>query len=147
MPVLRYFLVVGSALLTLLFVANACLPTPPATQNSQSAVDLSIIRIHSNQKWPERVVFDTSHPTIVPAPKATSDVAMAVTAPAAPSAVASPVKKPARDALAQAPANVGQPHLAETKQKRKAAPKGPIAPPTVLAAQQPHYVVFGNNIW
>ena len=69
MPLARYFLCVGGVLLALLFVVNAALPTLPVTDadRTDTAVDKSIIRIHSDRKWPERVVFDTSLPTIVPA--------------------------------------------------------------------------------
>ena len=69
MPVMRYFVYVGGALLALLFIVSACLPALPVAQtSSQQASDLSIVRIHSNQKWPERVVFDTTRPTITPVP-------------------------------------------------------------------------------
>ena len=71
MPVLRYFIVVGTALLVLLFAVDAYLPKLPAADNVSTAAnatsDLSVIRIHSLQKWPERVEFDTSLPTITPA--------------------------------------------------------------------------------
>jgi len=32
--------------------------------------ELPVIRIHSDRKWPERVVFDTNRPSIVPAASA-----------------------------------------------------------------------------
>ena len=67
MPLMRYFIFVGGALLALLFIADACLPALPVVKASRSDTDLSVIRIHSDTKWPERVVFDTSVPTIIPA--------------------------------------------------------------------------------
>ncbi|NEU96649.1 hypothetical protein [Bradyrhizobium uaiense] len=88
MPVARYFLFVGGVLLALLFVVNAIVPQEAvvASQNqslSSPAVDnKTVVRIKSVQKLPERVVYDTSLPTIVPsqvnavaaaAPPATGD--------------------------------------------------------------------------
>src|SRR5580765_4307706 len=65
----RYFLSVGGILLALLFVADAIAPKVPAaaTDSNDTAVDKSVIRIHSDRKWPEPVVFDTNVPTIAPA--------------------------------------------------------------------------------
>src|SRR5439155_525156 len=60
----RYFLSVGGVLLGLLFVADAVVPTVPAigTDRNDTGADKSVIRIHSDRKWPEPVVFDTSSP-------------------------------------------------------------------------------------
>jgi hypothetical protein len=71
MPVARYFLFVGGVLLALLFVVNAIVPqdaaAPGQTQSlSSPGVDKTMVRIRSTQKLPERVVYDTSLPTIVP---------------------------------------------------------------------------------
>jgi hypothetical protein len=66
-PIARYFIIVGGALAALLFIAGWCLPTPPTRFADQPpAVDRVIIRIKSAHKWPERVVLDTSRPTIAP---------------------------------------------------------------------------------
>ena len=68
MPIARYFIFVGGTLAALLFIAGWCLPTPPARFADQPlAVDRAIIRIKSAHKWPEKVVLDTSQPTITPA--------------------------------------------------------------------------------
>src|ERR1700751_5305996 len=66
MPVVRYFLFVGVALLAFLFAADAYLPKMPAVESPRATADLSVIRIHSVQKWPERIVIDTTLPTITP---------------------------------------------------------------------------------
>ena len=67
MPIARYFIIVGGTLAALLFVAGWCLPTPPAMFADQPlALDRAIIRIKSDRKWPEKVVLDTSQPTIAP---------------------------------------------------------------------------------
>jgi hypothetical protein len=66
-PIARYFIIVGGTLAALLFIAGWCLPTPPARFADQPlAVDRTIIRIKSARKWPEKVVLDTSQPTIAP---------------------------------------------------------------------------------
>ena len=66
MPIARYFIIVGGTLAALLFIAGWCLPTPPARFADQPAIDRAIIRIKSERKWPEKVVLDTSQPTIAP---------------------------------------------------------------------------------
>ena len=65
MPIGRYIAFVGSLLLAILFIADWYLPMAP-TQSVTSREAEPIIRIKSDQKWPERIVFDTSAPTIVP---------------------------------------------------------------------------------
>jgi hypothetical protein len=65
-PLARYFIIVGGTFAALLFIAGWCLPTPPAMFANQLAIDRSIIRIKSARKWPEKVVLDTSQPTITP---------------------------------------------------------------------------------
>ena len=62
MPIRQYFVWVGSALLVALFAADWWLPGP--TAHSHSAIPPSEkvnLRIRSDHKWPERVVFDTAH--------------------------------------------------------------------------------------
>ena len=65
MPVGRYIAFVGSLLLAILFIADWYLPMAP-TQSVTSRETEPIIRIKSDRKWPERIVFDTSAPIIVP---------------------------------------------------------------------------------
>ena len=68
MPIAGYFIIVGGTLAALLFIAGWCLPIPPATFADQSvAIDRAVIRIKSAHKWPEKVVLDTSQPTIASA--------------------------------------------------------------------------------
>jgi hypothetical protein len=67
-PIARYFMFVGCTLVALLFIAGWCLPATPAMFADQSvAIDRAVIRIKSAHKWPERIVLDTSQPTIAPA--------------------------------------------------------------------------------
>lgn len=149
MPLMRYFVFVGGALLALLFVANAFLPAPPVAVSSRSAVDLSVIRIHSDRKWPERVVFDTSRPTMTPAP------APVVAAAQAPSpqktAAAQPLKGQGlgqvREAYAQLRPNPNELRSSAPKHKRKSVAKNYVGQPRFVVAQQPPMLFFGNNAW
>ena len=62
MPVLQYFKWVGGFLLAALLVASRCVPAPlAAASHSDVPLNQKIhIRIHTDHKWPERVVFDTT---------------------------------------------------------------------------------------
>ena len=71
MPLARYFLYVGGVLLTLVFILDACLTKLPVMERAQ--VNSPIIRIHSERKWPERIGFDNTLSTIVPAHTAIVD--------------------------------------------------------------------------
>jgi|tagenome__1003787_1003787.scaffolds.fasta_scaffold19753354_2 hypothetical protein len=59
MPLFQYFGWVGSVLLAALLAANWCLPAPIASPSEVSPDQKINIRIHTDHKWPERVVFDT----------------------------------------------------------------------------------------
>jgi hypothetical protein len=63
-PIARYFIFVGATLAALLLIADWCLPTPPPMFAHRRDIDRSIIRIKSAHKWPEKIVLDTSQPTI-----------------------------------------------------------------------------------
>jgi hypothetical protein len=95
----RYFLYAGGALLALLFLVDRYSPVVPATvagndQTQETALDKEILRIQSAQKWPQKIVFDTDMPTIVP------PAALVVNAPLPPTAEA--VDKSLLDARAEA---------------------------------------------
>jgi hypothetical protein len=140
MPLMRYFVFVGGALLALLFIANASLPALPVTEAARSnPADLSVIRIHSDRKWPERVVFDTSHPTMIPVP-----APLIAEAAIEPAKAATPLKPEVRQAFAQVPAN---PVRMEPKRKRKSVARNYAGPPRILVAQQRPVAFFGNNLW
>lgn len=84
MPLARYFLFVGGALMALLFAFDFLSPKAAADSGIQSAgtIDKSTLRIKSEQKWPERIVFDTTQPTIVPKAAETAQAALPGPAPA-----------------------------------------------------------------
>jgi len=159
MPLLRYFLYVGGALLSLILLANVVLPQEPLPGTLTSATELPPVRIHSDRKLPDRIVFDTSSTVatapvpVLPAPK----VAQAVTPAPAPAVSAEmSAKARVREAFAQLPPSedvsepkmdqmarvvVPEPKMYKVKQapKRVAAPR-PYAPrPLAMVAQQPHF--------
>ena len=80
MPLARYFFFVGGALLALLLMLDAYLPRIAVRQ--KPTVNLPIIRIHSDLKWPERIVFDTRAPTIIAAQSAGAEPGSPSAAPA-----------------------------------------------------------------
>ena len=72
MPIGRYIAWVGTSLLALLLVANWLLPQPLA-EGTADETNRPVIRIASMQQPPERIVIDTSQPTIVPPPTRFAD--------------------------------------------------------------------------
>jgi hypothetical protein len=65
MPLMKYVVFVGSALVLLLLAMNWLLPDPTA-EPVYSSVGRPVIRISSIETLPERVVFDTSMPYMAP---------------------------------------------------------------------------------
>jgi hypothetical protein len=64
-PIARYFMVVGSALVVLLLIAGWSLPEPSRNfPDRPEIIERAVIRIRSERKWPEKIVLDTSQPTI-----------------------------------------------------------------------------------
>jgi hypothetical protein len=59
MPIGRYSLFVGSALLSLLYLADWSVPRL-AAEPAHSELDRTIIRIHSEHRWPTAVAIDTN---------------------------------------------------------------------------------------
>jgi hypothetical protein len=143
MPLARYFLFVGGVLLSLMFISDALLPSVPVAASTEAAADMPFIRIHSDRKWPERIVFDTSIPTITPAPVATAEANV----PSPPTVADVPAKVRVREAFAQLPPEPKKPE-SKPQRKRKIA-RSRVAPPTMLVAQQPRFGFgfFGNDIW
>jgi hypothetical protein len=148
MPVARYFLYVSGVLLALLFLVNAFMPQDLAVANhSAPGLDKTAVRIHSVQKLPERVVYDTSLPTIVP-PAARTVVAAA--APPAPAGDASAQTR-VRNTFAQfVPAEAKKLEPPQAPKKRRIAKVRtypPANPQMRFAQQQPHFGFFGGPIW
>jgi hypothetical protein len=157
MPVARYFLYVGGVLLALLFVIDALVPGEPVVaSNGAPAIERPVVRISSTQKLPERVVYDTSLPIIVPA---TSNIQIAAPQPPALSA-----QSRVRNTLAQFVPESGQaapePKQMQAPKKRKIARvhSNPPAyaqmrfgwqqqPSMRVAQQQQRFGFFGMSSW
>jgi hypothetical protein len=144
MPLGRYFLYVGGALLALLLFLNAYLPSPEAASATATEYSRPVVRIRSAEKLPERIVIDTRIPTIVPAPT--------VVAEAKP-----PAKIPALDALAQISASDLKSADLKKADLKKPEPKAPpkrrvakrtVRQPMVAFAQAPprfDFDLFAHN--
>ena len=163
MLVLRYFGYVGGALLAVLLVCAAMLPKPPPSDGTvaSAAPEGPVIRIHSERKWPERIVLDTNAP--MPAPPVRVAVGpLAQPGPAEPAA-----KAGTGETLAQLPPEQPPKRVAQLgKPEPKVAPRRRIArarfapsryayayayapsyygygrPRTMRVAQQPHFGFF-----
>jgi hypothetical protein len=156
MPVARYFLFVGGALLALLLAIGALFPQQAVVASqAPSSVDKTVVRIRSDQKLPERVVYDTSLPTIVPPPAVTAQVTAPVVAPSAPAAASADATAQARvrETFAQfVPAEAKKPEP-QVQRKRKIAKSRPAPPmqfaqpPQMRVAQQSHFGFFGGSNW
>jgi hypothetical protein len=141
MPLARYFFFVGGVLVALLLISGWLLPKFPMTETADMGADKSFLRISSDRKWPERVVFDTSVAPIAPVQTAMTEEA---------------VMPPAREAVADVSARMGDAfaQLEPTDQKKPESKphwKRKIAKkhlaPRVLVAQQPRFGFFVSNIW
>ena len=161
MPLARYFLWVGGALLALLFMVSAEMPTVPAEQVTNTAAELPMIRIHTDRKWPERVVFDTSVPAVAGPAALIAKSGTGAPVPLNMSDNAAPdTTGRVREAFAQLQPPEAEP-TTQAKQLQTADPKKPelkrpvkrkvarrhMAPPTMMIAQQPPFGFFGKNIW
>ena len=135
MPLARYFFYVGGVLLALLFIADAYLPKLPVAHRVDK--DSYSIRIHSDRKWPERIVYDTSLPTITPPQIASTEQSAA-----APSTIAS-AKPREQEAFTQLPPSAANQLQSSDSKKRKPKPqrqrkitKRHAPPPMLLVARQ-----------
>ena len=149
MPLARYFLLVGGALLLVLLVIGAFLPSLPAVEPFET--QRTTIRIHSEMKLPERVVFDTSVPS---ATHSEAPVIAGIGAP--PPSSADDVSAKAREAFAQVqPSDVSRTRVAELKRpepkpslsRKSETRKRAAAPRKVRLARQPQFDWFGGRMW
>lgn len=142
MPVARYFMFVGGALLALLFLIDAYAPSQAVTiSNAAPTIDRNVVRIRSDAKLPERVVYDTSLPTIFP-PASKVQVAAA---PQPPVAVDPTAQARVRDTFAQfVPVDVKKPDPQVQRKRRVARVR---ANPPMQLAQQQHFGFFGSSTW
>jgi hypothetical protein len=164
MPVLRYFLFVGGALLALLFVCDAVIPQVPLPATLRSGSDLPAVRIRSERRWPERVVIDTTVPAVTPIKIAQADAPKADVGQQS-AAAGDAQKAKVRDAYAQigsaeakttpsaktaalkvadaTPAKAAEFNRPEAKPRRKVAKVHPPRQMMLVAQQpQPHFGFF-----
>ena len=128
MPLLRYFLYVGGALLSLLFFANAYLPQVPSVETSGPR--LPVIHLYAEHRGPQRLVYDTSAPLVSAAPAAKAEAN---------------VSGNVREAYAQLPPpDAGKVSSADAKKPppRRIARRH-SAPPLRMVYQQPQFGWFG----
>jgi hypothetical protein len=147
MPLARYFVFIGGVLLALLFISDAFLPK---SEVAERAAPLPVIRIHSDRKWPERVVYDTNLPTIVP-PQSLSREAN-ILPPTMVTDVSGKTKQ--REAFAQVRTpESNQPQMSDPRRReqksqgRYKVAKRHAPRPTVLVARQTPFGWFSNSIW
>ncbi|MDA9434695.1 hypothetical protein [Bradyrhizobium sp. CCBAU 51627] len=151
MPIFRYFMFVGGALLALLFAADFIWPASPAPQTVAGAgYDQPLIRIRSDRHLPDRVVLDTNQPTIA-APVVTT-AAVAPAKPPAPADVLADMSAKARvrETFAQlTPKADAKPRAQAPAQPRRRVARAHPAPqrgqPMMLVAQQPHFGLFDTT--
>jgi len=154
MPVARYFLFVGGVLLALMLAIDALVPQQ-AVVASQAAptVDKTVVRIRSDQKLPERVVYDTSLPTIVPPAAVTAQLVAPAAKPSVPAVADASAQARVRETFAQfVPGEAKKPEP-QVQRKRKVAKTRPASPmqfaqpPQMRVAQQSHFGFFGGPSW
>ena len=155
MPIFRYFVFVGGALLALLLGVNLVLTRAEDGQATSVASrgEAPPIRIRSDRKLPERIVLDTSQLTIVPPAMQTAAVAPQPPVRAAPSMSG---KAGLRDTFAQFVPTEPKGEAATAKKaearplpRRKIARMRPMPPrwqPAMMLAQQPRFGFF-NMTW
>ena len=158
MPVARYFLFVGGVLLALLLAIDALVPQQAiVASQAASSVDKTVVRIRSDQKPPERVVYDTSLSTIVPPSAVTAQVTAPVVAAVriclAPASADASAQARVRETFAQfVPAEAKKPEP-QVQRKRKIAKSRPAPPmqfaqqPQMRVAQQSQFGFFGGSNW
>jgi hypothetical protein len=140
MPLARYFLFVGPMLLALLFVSDAYLPKLPGAARANADLPVIRIHIHSDRKWPERVVYDTSLPAIIPAQIVNTDAGVTIPATVADVWTTTQV----REAFARLQPSDSKRPEPKPQHKRKIAKNRPA--PMVLVAQRPQFGWFGPRI-
>jgi hypothetical protein len=148
MPLARYFLVVGGALLLVLLFAGAFLPSLPAVERAETK--RSEIRIHSTMKLPERVVFDTSASVV-------ATLVEPATAEIAPATLPSVEYVGARARQAFAQVQSPDPNKPKLSDPRRPGPKAAHARKTqtrhaatlrkMRFARHQSFDWFGNRMW
>jgi hypothetical protein len=147
MPLARYFYFVGGVLLALLFILDATLQKFPVVE--QTKANPPVIRIYSDRKWPERIVYDTSARTIVP-----TSIVRAEGIVHTPEMIAdASARATEREAFAMLPSSADQLPVSNTKtrelkprhQNKIARKRAPA--PRIAMARHLQFGWFGRNFW
>ncbi len=147
MPLARYCSLVGGVLIALLFILDACFPKLPVA--AKAKVYPPVIRIYSDRKLPERIVYDTSLPTIAPIAVATAEETVQ-----APEVVAgAPSQAKEREAFAMLPpspdrlqASAARAPELKPRHHNKIARKHAPAPRFAMV-RQPQFGWFVRSFW
>jgi hypothetical protein len=107
-------------LLALLLVADWCLPSPPPMESFGAPIDSAVPHVRSQNKWPQRLQFDTSVPSGLP--PAAAAVAATVPRDLAPDPKLNAMAE-TRSSERQAPAKP-KPHVA-TRHRYRMPPPSP----------------------
>ena len=126
---------------TAFFILDAYLPKPPITH--RAGTGSYIIRIHSDRKWPERIAYDTSLPTIIPVQIASAEVGANASAMIAD--VSAKVR--VREAFAQLSDTEQLQPFVQKLRKPKLQRQYKVAKRHLPAARQPQFAWFGNGVW
>jgi len=150
MPLAAYFWKVGAVLLALLFVADFWLPRAPTVD--QAAADRPAIRIHSDRKWPERIVFDTRSPVIVAAATVGEATEVATSSDVAEPLVPVAQSPAVANSFAMLPKPGTRPPETVDRKRRKmwrvaARQRRNVQPQMILAARQGQFGWFGFRNW
>jgi hypothetical protein len=147
MPLARYFLLVGGALLVVLLVAGAWLPSLPVVE--QAETQRAKIRIHTEMRLPERVVFDTSMPAVTHPPEPVA-VETAAPSPLSPDDVAAKARQAfahlrSSDESRLKVADTKRPEFKSAPSRKSETRKRAAAPRKIRLARQPQFDWFGGG--
>jgi hypothetical protein len=135
-------------MLTLLLISDATLPKIPVVHKQ---VQSYLIRIHSDRKWPDRVVYDTNLSTTIPARIAGAEADLRAE-PMVPDDSSAARDREAFAQMQPTAPNQLRPSAAKERERtlhhgRKIVAKKRVAPRQVLVARQPPFGWFGTRIW
>lgn len=153
MPLAAYFRNVGAALLALIFLADFYFPNAPVVE--KSAAYPPAIRIHSDRKWPERVVFDTTQTLVAVAEPVGAGIAIAAIVDTIEPPAVQTGKPAARDAFAlmhepqaRRPETTANQHKRQRKPHYRVARSNRYAKQQMaIAMQQRQFAWFGFPQW
>ena len=140
MLLVRYFVYVGGVLLALILIADSYLPKLPIVENADP--HRPTIRIYSDDRRPERVVFDTSIRPITPSQRVEAEANIPTPA------VTAEVPVKAREAFAEMqPTDTPGSKAPEPKPQRQRKIAKRHAPPMHLVWRQPPFGWYGGRSW